>query len=176
MMRAIALAAGLLLASAAPAAAEVVSRSENAFTLRFAVGLEASAEDIVSAAGEVPAWWDPAHTYTGDAANLSLAFEPGGCWCERLADGTSFRHAEVVSITATDVRLNAPLGPLNGKATRADLTFSAGPENRGSLASMAFAVEGPGVGAYADAVHGVMQQAWTRYIRFIEYGEPAAQP
>jgi hypothetical protein len=157
------------------AAAEIVSRFENAFTLRFAVGLEASREDVIDAVREVPAWWDPAHSYTGDAANLSLAFQPGGCWCERMADGTDFRHGSVVSIDPDQVRFDAPLGPLNGKATRADLIFSAGPENRGTLAAMEFVVEGPGVGAFSDAVHGVMQQAWTRYVRFIEYGEPAAE-
>lgn len=156
------------------AAAEIVSRSEDAFTLRFAVGLEASREDVIDAVREVPSWWDPAHSYTGDATNLSLAFQPGGCWCERMADGTDFRHGSVASIDPDRVRFDAPLGPLNGKATRADLTFSAGPENRGTLAAMEFVVEGPGVGAYADPVHGVMQQAWARYVRFIEYGEPAA--
>lgn len=156
------------------AAAEIVSRSENAFTLRFSVGLEASREDVIDAVRNVPSWWDPAHSYTGDATNLSLAFQPGGCWCERLADGSDFRHGELVSIGLDRVRFNAPLGPLNGTATRADLTFTAGPENRGTLAAMEFVVEGPGVGAFADGVHGVMQQAWTRYVRFIEYGEPVA--
>ena len=157
------------------AAAEIISRSEDAFTLRFAVGLEVPREDVIDAVREVPAWWDPAHSYTGDAANLSLAFQPGGCWCERMADGTDFRHGSVVAIDPDRVRFDAPLGPLNGRATRADLTFSAGPDNRGTLAAVEFAVEGPGVGAFADAVHGVMQQAWTRYVRFIEYGEPEAE-
>jgi hypothetical protein len=164
-----------LLVAASPASAEIVSRGENAFTLRFAVGLEASREDVIDAVRNVPAWWDPAHSYTGDAANLSLAFQPGGCWCERMRDGTNFRHGSLVSIEPDRVRFDAPLGPLNGKATRADLIFSAGPENRGTLAAMEFVVEGPGVGAFADAVHGVMQQGWTRYVRFIEYGEPTAE-
>lgn len=176
MTRTAALGVSLLLATASPAAAEIVSRGEDAFTLRFAVGLEASREEVIAAAGEIPAWWDPAHSYTGDAANLSLTLEPGGCWCERLADGTVFRHGEVVSMTSDRVVFDAPLGPLNGKATRANLTFSAGPENRGVLAAMEFVVEGPGVGAFADAVHGVMRQGWNRYVRFIEYGEPVAQP
>ena len=33
------------------------------------------------------AWWDGQHTYSGDAKNLSLRAVPGGCFCERLADG-----------------------------------------------------------------------------------------
>jgi hypothetical protein len=162
--------AAMLLSAAAPASAEIVSRSENAFTLRFALGLEAAREDIVAAVADIPTWWDSDHTYTGDSANLSLTFAPGGCWCERMTDGTTFEHARVVSITEEEVVMNAPLGPLNGKATRADLTFDAGPENMGALVTMEFVVEGPGVGAFAEPVHTVMQQGWTRYIRWIEYG------
>jgi uncharacterized protein YndB with AHSA1/START domain len=174
MFRSALIGAALALPAAAPASAEIVSRSENAFTLRFAVGLEASREDVVAAVGDIPQWWDGDHTYTGNAANLTFSLEEGGCWCERMGDGSIFEHAVVTAVEPTRVALNAPLGPLNDKATRADLTFSAGPENRGVLAAMDFVVEGPGVGAFADAVHGVMQRGWTRYIRFIEYGEPEA--
>lgn len=163
-------AAALALLTAAPASAEIVSRGENAFTLRFAVGVEAAREDIVAAVGRIPAWWDPAHTYTGDGANLSLTFEPGGCWCERLADGTVFEHARIVSISDEAVVMNAPLGPLNGRATQADLTWSVGPETPQARVSLEFVVAGPGVGALADPVHAVMQQGFGRYIDFIEAG------
>jgi hypothetical protein len=171
MLRSALIGAALALLAAAPASAEIVSRSENAFTLRFALGLEAPREDIVAAVGAIPTWWDPDHTYTGDGANLSLAFEPGGCWCERLADGTMFEHARIVSITEDTVRMNAPLGPLNGKATRADLVWSAGPQVPGTPVTLEFVVEGPGVGALAEPVHTVMQQGWSRYVRYIEYGD-----
>lgn len=176
MLRSALVGAAVALLSAVPASAEIVSRSENAFTLRFALGLEAAREEIVAAVGDIPAWWEPSHTYTGNNANLSLTFEPGGCWCERLADGTMFEHARIVSISEEEVVLNAPLGPLNGKATRADLSFDAGPENMGALVTMEFVVEGPGVGAFADPVHGVMQQAWTRYIRWIESADVVEDP
>ena len=165
---AIALSVGLMVA---PASAEVVSRSVDGFTLRFAVGVEAPAEDVPAAVAELPAWWDPAHTYTGDGANLSLAFEEGGCWCERLTDGTVFEHATVTGITPDHVTMNAALGPLHGKATKAALTFGSEPENRGRLVTVDFVVEGPGLGAMADGVNAVMDQAFDRMIHFIEYGE-----
>lgn len=171
MFRSALIAAALALLGPAPASAEIVSRSENAFTLRFALGLEATREDIIAAVGDIPGWWDPSHTYTGDSANLSVSFTPDGCWCERLADGTTFEHARIVSITDEEVVMRAPLGPLNGRATRADLTFDAGPETPGALVTLEFVVEGPGMGAFAEPVHAVMQQGWTRYIRWIEYGD-----
>lgn len=167
----IALALGCL---ATPAAAEVVSKSANAFTLRFAVGLETTPEDVIVTVGDLPKWWDPAHTYTGAAANLSLALEEAGCWCERLADGSIFEHAMVTAVEPQRVAMNAALGPLHDTATRSDLTFAVGPENRGWLVSMDFVVEGPGVGAYAEAVDGVMSGAWDRFIRYVEYGEAPA--
>ena len=154
------------------ARAEVVSRSADGFSLRFAVGVEAAAEDVVTAVSELPRWWDPAHTYTGDSANLWLAFEEGGCWCERLADGTIFEHAVVTGIMADRVTMTAALGPLHDKATKAELTFGSGPENRGRLVTVDFVVEGPGLGAMADGVNTVMDQAFDRLIHQIEYGEP----
>lgn len=171
MLKALIVAAGLTL-TAAPASAEVVSRSADGFVLRFAVGVEAAPEDVVAAVSELPQWWDPAHTYTGDAANLSLAFEEGGCWCETLADGTVFEHAVVTGITADRVTMNAALGPLHDKATKAELTFGSAPENRGRLVTIDFVVEGPGLGAMADGVNMVMDQAFDRLIHQIEYGEP----
>jgi hypothetical protein len=158
--------------AAAPASAEVVSRSVDGFVLRFAVGVEAAPEDVVTAVAELPQWWDPAHTYTGDLANLSLAFAPGGCWCETLADGTVFEHAVVTGITADRVTMSAALGPLHDKATKAELTFGSEPENRGRLVTIDFVVEGPGLGAMADGVNMVMDQAFDRLIHQIEYGEP----
>lgn len=171
MLKALIVAAALTL-TAAPASAEVVSRSADGFVLRFAVGVEAAPEDVVTAVSELPQWWDPAHTYTGDSANLSLAFEEGGCWCETLADGTVFEHALVTGITADRVTMDAALGPLHDRATKAELTFGSGPENRGRLVTIDFVVEGPGLGAMADGVNMVMDQAFDRLIHQIEYGEP----
>ncbi len=171
MLKALIVAAALTL-TAAPASAEVVSRSADGFVLRFAVGVEAAPEDVVAAVSELPQWWDPAHTYTGDAANLSLAFEEGGCWCETLADRTVFEHAVVTGITADRVTMDAALGPLHDKATKAELTFGSAPENRGRLVTIDFVVEGPGLGAMADGVNMVMDQAFDRLIHQIEYGEP----
>ncbi len=174
MIRFAALIAVAATLAASPAGAEVISRSADGFVLRFAVGVEAAAGDVVSAVSELPQWWDPAHTYTGDSANLSLAFEEDGCWCEALADGTVFEHAVVTRITADRVIMKAALGPLHGKATRADLTFGSEPENRGRRVTVDFVVEGARIAAMADAVDTVMDQAFDRLIHHIEYGEPPA--
>ncbi len=164
--------AGTVLLSAVPAAAEVVERHADGFTLRFEVAMETTPEDLLGSLGQIGKWWDGAHSYSGDAINMTLVMEPGGCFCEALADGVAFEHGRVVSVDpATGVRLNAPLGPLKGKTTRADLAFGWAGAQGGQMVVMTFVVEGPGLGAFADPVDGVMGGAFARYVRYVEYGE-----
>jgi CBS domain-containing protein len=165
------LTAGLVLV-AAPASAEVVTRDPDGFTLKFSTDLQASQADLNGAVRDLPKWWDPAHTYTGDAASLSMALEPGGCWCEALADGTRFEHGRVVSIAPDRIVLRAPLGPLHAMATGAALTFSVERDGAGTRLVMDYVVEGPGVGAMADPVDGVMDGAFSRLVHHIETGLP----
>lgn len=164
--------AGIALFAATPAAAEVVERHADGFTQRFAVPMETSAGDVVLALDDIGGWWDGAHTYSGDAANLSLSFEPGACFCEAMPDGSLFEHGRVVALDDDQLVLNAPLGPLKALATRADLTFSWPDAGMGTMVTMTFVVEGPGLGAMADPVDGVMSVQFARLVRYVEDGEP----
>ena len=80
--------------------------------------------------------------------------------------------AKVTGIAADRVTMNAALGPLHDKATKAELTFGSEPENRGRLVTIDFVVEGAGLGLMADGVNMVMDQAFDRLVHQIEYGEP----
>lgn len=169
------LAAAVLAFAATPAAAEVIERSADHFVLRYETGLETTPEDIYGAVGEVGQWWDSAHTYSGDAHNLTLPLEVGACFCEKLADGTMFEHGRVTAADPeTGVLLDAPLGPLKGKTTRADLSISWSGANRGWTLVMTYVVRGPGVGAWADGVDSVMQVQYSRLLHFVEYWETPA--
>ena len=171
MLKPLILAATLSL-FAMPAAAEVVERHADGFTLRFEIAMETTPEDLLGSLGEIGKWWDGAHSYSGDAANMTLVLQPDGCFCEALPNGTAFEHGRVVSLDpATGVLLNAPLGPLKASATKADLRFGWAAANRGWTVVMTFVVEGPGLGAFADPVDGVMGGAFARYVRYVEYGE-----
>lgn len=169
------LAAAALALAATPAAAEVIERSADHFVLRYETGLETTPEDIYGAVGHIGQWWDSAHTYSGDAANMTLPLETGACFCERLADGTTFEHGRVVTADPqTGVLLDAPLGPLKGKATRADLSIRWSGANAGWTLVMTYVVRGPGVGAWADGVDAVMQGQYARLLHYVEYGEAPA--
>ncbi|MDP3802790.1 hypothetical protein [Brevundimonas sp.] len=165
------IAAAALVLVGSPAAAEVVSRNADGFTLRYAVGVGIAPDDIPVALTDLPKWWDSAHTYSGSAANLSLDLAPGGCWCEKLADGTDFDHGRTVSVAADRIVFEAPFGPLRGKATRAELSVTWPAANRGWTPTWTFVVEGPGIGAMADGVDAVMDAGYQRWLHYLEYGE-----
>lgn len=132
------------------ASAEVVSRTADGFVLRYETTLEMTPDDAYVALGEVGRWWNGAHTYSGAATNLSLPLEVGGCLCEALADGTTFEHGRItVADAGTGVLLEAPLGPLKGKTSKAQLSFGWTDANKGLTLIMTYVVEGPGLGAFA---------------------------
>ena len=157
-----------------PAAAEVVERSADHFVLRYESITEGPMEDLPGVVGDLPRWWDPAHTYSGKADNLSISPAVGACFCERLDDGSVFEHGRVQAWDAgTGVLLHAALGPLNGKTTQADWSIGWTGGQPGVRVVMTYVVRGDGLEAYADAVDGVMQTQFDRMIRYLEYGEPA---
>jgi hypothetical protein len=158
--------AAALSAVAAPASAEVSSRSDNGFTLSFERAVTASDAAILEAIGRPGAWWSDAHTYSGSAANISLDLRPGGCWCEALPGG-GVKHAEAVLVWPERrmVRFDAPFGPLQSIGADAVLTMSwADAEGGGRRLKWTFVVAGPGAGAMADPVDAVMTEQFGRLV------------
>lgn len=173
MLKALITAATLGLA-ATPASAEVIARTADSFTLRFERRTEAPPAVIATLMGRPYAWWDGAHSYSGDAANLSVDEQVGGCWCEALPDGSVFRHGKVLAIEADRLVFDAPFGPMHGKTTRADLVVSWPETNGGRSIVWTLTVEGAGLGALADAVDGVMGAAFARFNAYVDSGYDAA--
>jgi hypothetical protein len=109
----------LLVFAAAPASAEVVSASSNGFEVRETVPLVVPPAAAFKAFGELPAWWDGQHSYSGDSANLRLELVPGGCFCERIPKtGGGVEHMRVAYVDpGKRVLLTGSLGPLLFEAT-----------------------------------------------------------
>ena len=95
-------------------AGDVIEQAANGFTSRNSASMSAPIDEVFDAlANELPAWWDVAHTYTGDARNLSLNATAGGCFCEQLPGGGSVQHLEVVYVEPDRIlRFRGGLGPL----------------------------------------------------------------
>lgn len=67
-------------------------------------------------------YWPRDHTWSGNAANLSLVPEAGGCFCERW-DGGSAEHGRVVMARPGQLlRFRGSLGPFQEMAVTGVLT------------------------------------------------------
>lgn len=108
----------LFLIGGTTASAAVVSASANGFEVRETVNLVVPPEAAMSSFAELPKWWDPEHTYSGNAANLSFNVSPGGCFCERFPDGGGIEHMRVTYVDpGKRIVLTGSLGPLLYEAT-----------------------------------------------------------
>ena len=147
----------LAVCAATPAAAEVVSADAHGFEVRESITLVVPPAQAYAAFGQVGGWWSKDHTYSGDAANLSLELRRGGCFCERLENGGGVEHLHVTLVKPGEhVVLAGAIGPLLGEAvagvmdvefkpiaggTRITLDYRAAGFARGNAASLAPAVD-----------------------------------
>src|SRR5690606_35124174 len=129
-----------------------------------------SAEAVLEAIGRPAAWWSDAHTYSGSASNITVDLRPGGCWCEALPGG-GVKHGEAVLVWPEQrmVRFDAPFGPLQSIGADAVLTMTwVDDEGGGRILKWSFVVTGPGVGAMADPVDGVLAEQFERLANHLE--------
>jgi uncharacterized protein YndB with AHSA1/START domain len=103
--------AGLALL-AVSAQAEVVDQQANGFSLQEHETIAASPDRIWAELVQPAHWWSSAHTFSGDAKNMTLELRAGGCWCETLKDGGSVLHMTVVQVRPNVLlRMRGALGP-----------------------------------------------------------------
>ncbi|MDZ7669766.1 MAG: SRPBCC domain-containing protein [Gammaproteobacteria bacterium] len=80
---------------------------------------------FVALTDEIARWWDPDHSYSGQADNLFLDARAGGCFCERLGNGGSVEHMRVVFASPGRLlRLTGGLGPLQGMGASGSMDFN----------------------------------------------------
>lgn len=172
MFRGISMLGGLCaMLVSAPAAAEVVEMGENHFVTRETAQVAASPMKTWLALTKPGDWWDDSHTWSGDAENLTLTPQAGGCFCERIpgddtAGGSamegSARHAVVVQAFPLRVlRLRGGLGPLQGEPATGVLTITLKEVDGGTRVLWEYVVGGEmrfELPQISKAVDGVMTQ------------------
>ena len=119
------------------AAAEVVESSADHFVTRDSATVKTTPKAAWLALIEPAAWWDKDHTWSGSAANLTLAPQAGGCFCERLPEkdtasevglAGSAQHMVVVMAEPMKVlRMRGALGPLQSEPVDGVLTVTLQP-------------------------------------------------
>ncbi|MFZ4122679.1 MAG: ATPase [Caulobacterales bacterium] len=162
----------------APAAlAEVLDQAANGFTVEQVVSVDATVPEAFNAFTALPLWWDPAHTYSGDASYLSFTPEVGACWCERLPGGGGVEHLRIVYIAPDGgaIRMVGGLGPLQAMGASGAMTvsFSVAEAGAGTRVTLRYVVSGyepGGMGAIAGPVDMVLGQAMARYAAFAGQG------
>ena len=111
---------------------------------------------------DVGSWWSKAHTYTGDATNMSIVAQPGGCFCEELPTGLGVEHGRVVNVVPNRLlRLATALGPLQELGVAGSMTWQIAPSGQGSTLTMTYVVGGymaGGLDQLADPVDKVLAQ------------------
>ena len=104
------LATVLLLAGSPSAFADVIDSAPAGFTVKVVVDVAAPSQRAYQALTErIGSWWDKDHTWSGNAANLSIDARPGGCFCERLANG-GVSHMTVIYEPGRLLRMSGGLG------------------------------------------------------------------
>jgi uncharacterized protein YndB with AHSA1/START domain len=162
----------LALAVVGPAAAEVKSATPNGFEVASIVTIAAPADRVYSAFGEIGHWWSSSHTFSRDAANLSLELRAGGCFCERLKDGGSVQHLQVVyAAPGQGLRLRGALGPLQMEGVDGTLAWTLKPAEGGTSVTQSYVVGGyirSGMEQWAPRVDRVLDEQLQRLKNFVE--------
>ena len=160
--------AAFLFLAAAPASAEVVSASANGIEVRETVPLVVPPDAAFKAFGQLPAWWDSEHTYSGDSTNIRLDLIPGGCFCERIPKtGGGVEHMHVAFVDpGKRVVMTGALGPLLYEATTGVMDVQIKTIAGGSQLVLDYKVAGfanGGADKLAPAVDGVLAEQLKRF-------------
>ncbi|MFC3711373.1 SRPBCC family protein [Sphingoaurantiacus capsulatus] len=163
----------LLLAASAPASARVVSTQPHGFEISETAVVKAAPEVVYRTLVDIASWWDGNHSYSGNAANISIDARAGGCWCEKLSDGGSIEHMRIVYAQPGKVlRAQGGLGPLQGEGATGSLTYTIKPAaGGGSEVTQTYVVGGylrPGAEKLAPGVDAVMSAGFKRLVAKVD--------
>jgi uncharacterized protein YndB with AHSA1/START domain len=171
--------AAFAVACAAPAGAEVTGQNASGFATAGTVAIAAPPDRVWAALVQPGRWWNPQHSWSGDAANLTLEPVAGGCFCETLANGGSVEHMRVIyADPARQLRLSGALGPLQGEGLAATLTVTL--EKAGARTTLAWTYKAGGytglpLAQIAPAVDGVVSEQFARLGSLVETGTAQAR-
>jgi hypothetical protein len=158
--------AALLSLAAAPAGAEVKSATASGFEVQSVAVVKASPEAAWAMIVRPAAWWNPEHSWSGKASNLTLEPRAGGCFCEAMPPGGSVEHGRVLSaMPGRLLLLEAPLGPLQSLAVTTRLSWRLKPVAGGTEITQTYVAGGylpMGGDALAPAVDGVLSEQLAR--------------
>jgi uncharacterized protein YndB with AHSA1/START domain len=160
------------------AKSEVADASANGFTVKISLRIQAAPGDVYARLIQhVGDWWNPEHTYSGNAHNLSIEGKAMGCFCEKLRGEGMVRHMEVVIVMpGKALSLTGALGPLQAIAATGNMKVQLTPADGGTSLDVIYSVLGylpAGMNTWAEPVNSVLTEQFTRLKNYVERGDPA---
>jgi uncharacterized protein YndB with AHSA1/START domain len=105
---------------------------------------KATPEVVWAQLTRISEWWSADHTWSGDAANLSLNLTPGGGFDETLPDGGFVRHMAIIYCApGKKLRMTGVLGPLQEFALQGTMTIDLEKTDAGTKLVMTYHLTGP---------------------------------
>jgi hypothetical protein len=161
---------------AAGARADIVQPSPALTEFSFQLHVTANAAGAYAAVTHPEKWWNGEHSYSGDAANMTLEAIAGGCWCEKLPAGGSVQHMRVLAaIPGALLRLSGGLGPLQAEPMTGVMTWSFKDDPKGgSVIDFKYRLAGSSdlPADWPQAVNGVLSGQMQRLQNFLTKGAP----
>ena len=145
--------------------AEIVEASATHYVLRHEATSTLSADALWDRLVDPASWWHPEHTYSGNAANLSLDLKPGGLGSETWEGGAVSHGTVLLVVDGSTLQLNAPFGPLLAAGAHTIWTITVTPSDSGSTVVFDEVSSGPPSAALdklAAAVDYVKSEAIAR--------------
>ena len=150
---------------------EVVKTTADGFVTRDTASVAATPMETWLMLIKPGQWWNPEHSWSGDAANMTLTPQAGGCFCERIPgkdqpgafalEGSAMHAMVVQSFPLHVLRMRGGLGPLQGEPATGVLTITLKPVDGGTRIMWEYNVGGPmryTIDEIAPAVDGVMSE------------------
>ena len=156
----------LLALAAAHAVAEVGTAGDHGFTVTHSADVKA--EPFFAwrtMTSHIDQWWSKDHSWSGDAANLYMDVERGGCFCEKFPGGGEAEHLRIIYFEpGSEVRFDGALGPLQTMPVNGHMIWKIEETGTGSTITFTYHVTGhpeAGLAAIAPAVDGVIGEQLT---------------
>lgn len=155
------------------AGAEIKQASPDGVIFEHRFELSAAPADAWAVLVHPERYWPNDHTWSGNAANMSLKPEAGGCFCEQW-DGGSAEHGRVVmAMPGKLLRFRGSLGPFQEMAVTGIMTVTLTATATGTTAVVTYRISGDAshkLDAFASVVDGVVRQ------QFAGFAALASQP
>lgn len=158
------------------ALADVTDVSPTGFQVRIKAHIAAPPAKVYATIVTPSKYWNPVHSYSHNAANLSIDAKAGGCFCEALADGGSVQHLTVATVMPGHLlRMRGALGPFQQSGIEGSMSWEVTAAGQETDLVVTYDLGGhmvAGFGDWPQKADGMVSEQVARLKKFLETGSP----